>query len=619
MQSTSVISRVPAVNSKKDRFDALLNSLPERSGVYRMIDRKGDVLYVGKSRNLKARVSSYFRPAGLATKTMRLVSRTQDIQVTVTSSETEALLLEQSFIKNFKPPFNVLLRDDKSYPYIRFTDHQFPRIELHRGSTRGGGMYFGPFPSASAVRKSISILQRLFRLRPCKDTYFKNRSRPCLQHQIKRCSAPCVALIDEESYRDDIRLAEMFLNGKSKTILAELKTNMDRASENLQFEEAAHLRDQIHTLRQVQEDQYVHTASGNVDAFGIASNENTVCVQGMFIRDGRLLGDRTWFHTNELGFEESQVLSEFLGQYYFGDMMRDLPRAVVTLIEIEHREAIAGALSDQAGHIVEVTAHVRSSRARWQSMVQENAELSLAAYLRQQDNSLERMIDLQRSLDLDEMPERLECFDISHVSGEATMASCVVFDVNGPLKSDYRRYRIQGVELGDDYAALGQAIERRYKRIQSGEGKLPDLLVVDGGRGQVNKVRETLSDLLVDDLRILGISKGPGRKPDLDTVCDADLGKLKIEPTRSAMHLLQHMRDEAHRFAVQGHRARRQKARRKSDLDDIAGIGPKRKRQLLTHFGSVTAIKAASIEEMSKVPGVSKRLASEIYGAMHAS
>ena len=410
---------MPAAKSKNNRFDALLKSLPERSGVYRMIDRNDNVLYVGKSRNLKARVSSYFRPTGLATKTMRLVSRTRDIQVTLTSSETEALLLEQSFIKNYRPPFNVLLRDDKSYPYIHFTDHQFPKIELHRGSTRGGGMFFGPFPSASAVRKSISILQRLFRLRPCKDTYFKNRSRPCLQYQIKRCSAPCVAHIDEKSYRDDIRLAEMFLNGKSKTVLAELKSNMEAASASLQFEEAARLRDQIHTLRQVQEDQYVHTASGNVDAFGIASNENTVCVQGMFIRDGRLLGDRTWFHTNELGLEKPDLLTEFLGQYYFGDVARDLPRTVVTLIEIEHREALASALSEQAGRVVEVTAHVRSSRARWQSMVQENAELSLAAYLRQQDNILERMISLQQALNLDETPERLECFDISHVSGEA--------------------------------------------------------------------------------------------------------------------------------------------------------------------------------------------------------
>ncbi len=583
-----------------------------------MIDRHGDVLYVGKSRNLKARVSSYFRPTGLATKTMRLVSRTHDIQVTVTSSEIEALLLEQSFIKNFKPPFNVLLRDDKSYPYIHFTDHQFPRIELHRGSTRGSGKFFGPYPSAAAVRKSISILQRLFRLRPCKDTYFKNRSRPCLQHQIERCSAPCVALIDEESYRDDVRLAELFLNGKSKTVLAELKANMEEASTNLQFEEAARLRDQIHTLRQVQEDQYVHTASGDVDAFGIASNENTVCVQGMFIRDGRLLGDRTWYHTNTLGLEESDFMAEFLGQYYFGDVARDLPRMVVTLIEIGHREALAAALSEKAGRLIDVTTQVRSSRARWQSMVQENAEISLAAYLRQQDNNLERMIDLQRVLNLDDRPERLECFDISHVSGEATMASCVVFDANGPLKSDYRRYRIQGVELGDDYGALGQAVERRYKRIQSGEGNVPDVLVIDGGRGQVNRVQETLANLLIDDLRILGISKGPGRRPGLDTIWDVDLGKLEMDPTGSAMHLLQHLRDEAHRFAVEGHRARRQRTRRKSDLDEIAGIGPKRKRQLLTHFGSITAIKAASIEEMAKVPGVSKKLASEIYGVMHA-
>ena len=604
--------------SKKEKFDALLSSLPARSGVYRMIDKDANVLYVGKSRNLKARVASYFRPTGLATKTMRLVARTHDIQVTVTNSETEALLLEQTFIKTSRPPFNVLLRDDKSYPYIRFSNHDFPKIELHRGSKDVGGELFGPYPSAAAVRKSISILQRLFQLRPCKDSYFKNRSRPCLQHQIERCSAPCVGLIEPDKYQEDLRLASLFLKGKSQAILSELKTSMNTASSDLDFETAARIRDQIQNLRKVQEEQSVHTSTGDVDAFGVASNENNVCVHGMFIRDGRLLGHRNWFHNNELETNDSELIAQFLGQYYFGGVEREIPRTVLTLVDIDDRDTLATALSEKAGRLVEVTTQVRSTRARWQSMVQENAELSLASHVRSQENNLDRMLELQRSLNLEEVPSRLECFDISHSSGEATMASCVVFEADGPLKSDYRRYRIQDVESGDDYASLSQAVERRYQRIQAGEGKLPDVLIIDGGRGQINKVQAALSDLMVEGVRVLGISKGPGRRPGLETIWDCESGALDIEPTSGAMHLLQHIRDEAHRFAVEGHRARRQKTRRRSELDDVPGIGAKRKRSLLTHFGSVTAMKSASIDEMAKVPGISKRLASQLHGALHS-
>lgn len=604
--------------TRSNKFETLLESLPTRSGVYRMIDKTGNVLYVGKSRNLKARVASYFRPTGLATKVMRLVGRTQDIQVTITNSETEALLLEQTFIKTHHPPFNVLLRDDKSYPFIRFTDHIYPKIELHRGSKNVGGVLFGPYPSAAAVRNSISILQRLFHLRPCNDSYFKNRSRPCLQYQIKRCSAPCVDLIEPKKYQEDLRLASLFLNGKSQAILSELKECMNTAASNLNFESAARIRDQIQDLRRVQEEQSVHTSTGNVDTFGIASNESKVCIHGMFIRDGRLLGHRTWYHKNELGAEASTLLAQFLGQYYFGGVEREIPRTVLTLVEVDEQATMAEALSQKAGRLVEFTSHVRSTRARWQALVQENAELSLASHIRAEENNLDRMMDLQRCLDLEEIPRRLECFDISHSSGEATMASCVVFETNGPLKSDYRRYRIQNVESGDDYAALGQAVERRYRRIQAGEGKLPDVLVIDGGRGQINRVQSTLSNLMVEGVRILGISKGPGRRSGLETIWDCERQSvLDIDPTSGAMHLLQHLRDEAHRFAVEGHRARRQKTRRHSLLDDIPGIGAKRKRNLLAHFGSVTAIRSASVDEMAKVPGVSRNLALQLHGTLH--
>ncbi len=605
-------------SQRRERLQARLDSLPSRSGVYRMVDKSGLVIYVGKSRNLKTRVKSYFRPTGLATKTMRMVARTSDIQVTVTNSETEALLLEQTFIKTYKPTFNVLLRDDKSYPYILFTDHEFPRILLHRGSKNVRGRLFGPYPSAAAVRKSISLLQQLFRLRPCKDSFFKNRSRPCLEYQIKRCSAPCVGLVDTEEYGQDLRLAHLFLEGKSKSVLSELKEDMDRAAEKLEFEEASRLRDQIHHLRQVQEDQYVDTAHGDVDAFGVALNEHRTCVEGMFIRDGRLLGHRTWYPKNELGLEGPQLLSEFLAQYYLGGSNREVPRTVLTLVDLPDQKVLESALREKAGKSVEVTAQVRASRARWLSLVQENAELSLLSDVRKHENDVERMKALQQMLGLEEPPSRIECMDVSHSSGEETIASCVVFGESGPLKSDYRRYKIDGVVAGDDYAALGQAIERRYKRIQAGEGAVPSVLIIDGGRGQINKVRESLLRLNVENPRIIGISKGPGRKPGLETIWDVDSGELDVDSTSPGMHLIQHIRDEAHRFAIEGHRARRQRSRRKSQLDDVAGIGAKRKRQLLTHFGSITSIQAASTEELCKVPGISRKLADQIYGALHA-
>lgn len=550
---------------------------------------------------------------------MRLVERVRDIQFTVTESETEALLLEQSFIKREKPPFNVLLRDDKSYPYIHITEHEYPQIKRHRGRIHDRGTFYGPYPSTVAVRNSLSILQRVFQLRPCEDSMFKNRTRPCLQYQIKRCSAPCVGLIDPARYNQELRLATLFLEGKNQSLLNELKVKMQKLAESQQYEEAARLRDQIQDLRQVQEEQYVHKATGDVDAFAIATEDHHVCIQGMFIRNGILMGHRNWYPKNELQAHSASVLSSFVSQYYFGGGNRNIPRTVLTMKALEDGQVLADALTKKAGYKVEVTSQVRSARAKWQEMVEENTALALAAYVQSRKNESERIFELQQILDLDELPQRLECFDVSHTQGEATMASCVVFDSNGPVNSEYRRFRIKDVERGDDYAALYQAVERRFRRIQEEDGIVPDILIVDGGRGQINKVGELLLSYTDKEVVLLGIAKGPERKPVFDTVWRAGEGKVLLDPTSGAMHLLQHIRDEAHRFAVSGHRAARRRSRKQSELDDVAGIGPKRKRQLLTHFGSTASIRTASVAEIAKVPGINRKLADQIYEVFHAT
>jgi excinuclease ABC subunit C len=595
-----------------------LENLTTRPGVYRMLDSGGAILYVGKARNLKSRVTSYFRAAGMSAKTMALVARIADIEITVTSSETEALLLEQSLIKAHRPPYNIVLRDDKSYPYIALTDDpDYPRLTFHRGAKRKGMRYFGPYPSASAVRESLNILQKLFRIRPCEDSYFRNRTRPCLQHQIERCSAPCVRLIDKDDYASDVRHAVMFLEGRNQVILDEFKAAMDEAASRLEFERAAHIRDQIGQLRRVQEQQYVHTDAGEADVFAVAERSGVSCVQGLFLRGGRLLGQRTWFPKNELGVGQGELLEAFLGQYYFGGGERLIPRATLTNVELPGASALADALARTSGSRVEVASAVRSARARWVGLAQENARLALEAYLADRQNTFARFVELQDALGLDEMPERLECFDISHSSGEATVASCVVFDLSGPAKSDYRRFSITGVSPGDDYGALRDALRRRYARLKSGEGKLPDILVIDGGEGQLRQATAVLDELQVDGLTVLSIAKGTTRKAGFETIHLAGHGEIHLSPQCGAMHLLQHLRDEAHRFAISGHRSQRGRKRRVSELEGIRGVGPRRRRELIRHFGSVPAIRAASREEIAKVPGISLALADEIHAALH--
>ena len=605
----------------QSNFDSktFLPSLTRRPGVYRMLDSEGDVLYVGKARNLRNRVTSYFRASGLATKTIALMNKVDDIQVTVTASETEALLLEQSLIKADRPVYNVLFRDDKSYPYICLTEHTFPRLALHRGTKQQVGRYFGPYPSAGAVRESIQVLQKLFQLRSCEDGFYKNRSRPCLQHQIGRCSAPCVGRVESEDYAADVGLAQMFLEGRSRAVLQELKQRMESASKAREFEHAARYRDQIAQLRRIQENQYVHGESGEVDVFALAQDSSYTCVQGLFIRGGRVIGQRTWYPKNELDTPPGALLSSFVSQYYLASEGRVIPKLVLTSIPLDEEELVESVLAGRSGRKVSVTSKVRAQRARWLEMARDNAALSLTSYVAERRNVFSRFVDLQELLELEDMPKRLECFDISHTSGEATVASCVVFDTNGPLKSDYRRFNIEGVTAGDDYAAMEQALRRRYRRLKEGEAVLPDLLVIDGGQGQLGKAAGVLSELQVDDIGLIGVAKGPARKAGLEKILLYGQGELSVPATSGSMHLLQHIRDEAHRFAITGHRGRRAKNRRRSALDGIAGIGPKRKRELMAYFGSLATIKGASSEEIAKVPGISQKLADDIYGALHAA
>lgn len=594
-----------------------LKNLTRKPGVYRMLDGQGKVLYVGKARNLKNRVSSYFRASGLATKTMAMVAKINRIETTVTKSETEALLLEQSLIKNDRPPYNILLRDDKSYPFVHIsTQEEFPRLSFHRGLKKGAGKYFGPFPSAAAVRDSLNVLQRLFMVRQCEDSYFKNRSRPCLQHQIRRCSAPCVGHITQQDYAEDVELAILFLQGKSTDVLDQFKVKMDAAAQTLDYERAAKYRDQILQLRKIQERQYVHGAAGDVDVFGYAEEAGQNCVQGIFVRAGRVLGQRTYYNKNDLSLSAGEFLQAFVAQYYFASGQREIPKSILVSELSKDYEALAQALNEKAGRSVQLTQDVRGQRARWLSLAKDNASLNLRSHLADKSHMLARFQNLQDAIGLDEMPQRLECFDISHTMGEATVASCVVFDTNGPQNSLYRRFNIQAITGGDDYAAMEQALRRRYTRLIKGEGEMPDLLIIDGGLGQVRRALAVLAELQIDSIKTLGIAKGVERISGEERFFLGER-EIIIDGRSEAGHLLQHIRDEAHRFAITGHRAQRGKKRKQSELEQIAGVGPKRRRQLLLHFGSPAGVRGASIEELAKVPGISGNIADQIYSALH--
>lgn len=597
-----------------------LKSLTQRPGVYQMFDGEGQILYVGKAKNLKKRVSSYFRKTGLTAKTAALVRRIAQVDVTVTETETEALILEHNLIKQYHPPYNILMRDDKSYPYIFLSDRdQWPRLAFHRGPKKAKGTYFGPFPSVHAVRESMSFLQKTFRVRQCEDVFFKNRSRPCLQYQIKRCTAPCVDLVSAENYSADVDLTRLYLDGKGDKILKQLEVDMEKAADEMQFEKAAVHRDQIAALRQVQAQQMIEKGSGTIDVVAGAVSNGQACVHMLYVRQGRILGSRSYYPKAPLAEQVTELLDEFLPHLYLsGGGRPDLPKEILLNANIEGAEALTQALKDRVGRNIEIRDSVRGFRAKWLELAQRTAEQNLTAKLASKKTIEQRFESLRETLELEQTPQRLECFDISHSSGEAVVASCVVFDGNGALKSDYRRFNIEGITGGDDYAAMEQAIRRRYTRLMKGEGKLPDILLIDGGKGQIGIAKDVLSDLGVVGVMILGVAKGTSRKPGLETLILADRdNKVIARPQQAALHLIQQIRDEAHRFAITGHKARRDKKRRTSPLEGIPGVGPTRRRDLLKHFGGIVEVKKASVADLMKVANINKKVAEAIYSALY--
>lgn len=622
-------SETPVTCSEFDSA-AFLSGLSKSPGVYRMYGETDAILYVGKAKNLKARVSSYFSKSGLSVKTQSLVKKIARIEVTLTASETEALILEQNLIKELKPPYNILLRDDKSYPYIYLaTDKEFPSLSMKRVKTLGKvGRYFGPFPSSGSVRESLNLLEKLFKVRQCEESFYRNRSRPCLQYQIKRCKAPCVGAVSQEEYAQDVRHVEMFLQGKSPEIFQNLIRQMEQAAEQLEFEKAADLRDQIEHLRHVQESQSAESGRYDLDVVALKMASGTLVVSMLLIRKGRVLGHKNYFPKLPLDLSESDLMESFIAQYYLGQtsgagLQRDMPREVVLSCELVDKAVVEQAIFSAFGHKLKFSTKVKQAKTQWLKMAMMNAENALSTHLADKQQMFHRFDALAELLALPSRPKRMECFDISHSSGEKTVGSCVVFNENGPMKSDYRYFNIEGIEPGDDYAAMRQTLERRYRNLKAGDDKWPDLVIVDGGKGQLNLAIDVFEQLGLSQLKVIGVAKGVTRKPGFETLLvpqiDKSLKAIDCDSDNPGLHLIQQIRDEAHRFAITGHRARRDKSRKQSQLENIEGVGAKRRKALLQYFGSVANIKTASVNEIAKVSGVSEKLAEHIYLALHSA
>jgi excinuclease ABC subunit C len=596
-------------------FDAgaFLRTVPETPGVYRMIDNDEHVLYVGKAKNLKRRVSSYFRSRQSSARIAMMVGKIARVDITPTRSEAEALILENNLIKSLAPRYNILFRDDKSYPYVELSGDAFPRLAFHRGAFKKGGRYFGPFPSAYAVRESIQLLQKTFRLRTCENSVFQNRSRPCLLAQIKRCSAPCVAEIDRDAYGADARLASRFLDGQASEVIDDLSARMQAAAGRLAFEEAAACRDRIRVLQTVLHRQFADSRKDeDVDIIASVEAGGLICVNIAMVRGGRHLGDRPQFPSGAQTLDAGDGLTAFVEQHY---AVHPLPaRLLIALDPAPVREA----LSEIAEHPPLLARPRHAAEKAWMEMAEKNARLAIESRLRDTSRAGERLRALSDALDLPDIPARIECFDISHTMGEATVASCVVC-IDGAMKhGEYRRYNIGGVTPGDDFAAMRQALERRYARVAEGEGVCPDLILIDGGRGQVSAAAAVLSEFGLDAVNIVGVAKGEGRKPGLETLIFPDeREELALGGQSPALHLVIEIRDEAHRFAITGHRARRGKARLGSKLEDIPGVGPVRRRALLSAFGGLDGVRAAAIEDLCRVDGVNRKLAEQIYSTLH--
>ncbi|MDE0157151.1 MAG: excinuclease ABC subunit UvrC [Gammaproteobacteria bacterium] len=597
-----------------------LEKMTHHPGVYRMLDADGTLIYVGKAKDLKKRVASYFGKKPDSPKTRALIRQIRDVDVTVTRTEAEALLLESNLIKQHKPRYNVVLRDDKSYPYLYLsTDNEFPRLSFYRGAKSGAGQYFGPYPSAKSARRTLNLTQKLFRIRQCDDNFFRNRSRPCLQYQIKRCTAPCVGLVSPGDYREDVKHTVMFLEGRNEEVIRELTAPMQKAADGLDYERAAQYRDQIISLRKIQENQYITAPRGELDIVACYMEGGYACVQVFFIRGGLNLGNKAFFpgHTGEL--TEAQVLNAFLPQYYLtGSRNRPAPGEILVSHPVADAETLMTLLSERRGKSVRLRQRHRSERRKWVEMALNNAEIALRTRLSSRDDYVSRFENLQGSLGLNEPVERIECFDVSHTSGEATVAACVVFNHGGAVKTDYRKFNIKDAPAGDDYAAISQAFNRRYSRIKKEEGKLPDLILIDGGKGQVGSIRAVAEELQLDEVTLLGVAKGKARKPGMERLVFSD-GKTEasLAPDSPALHLIQEIRDEAHRFAVTGHRQQRNRKRSRSVLEDVEGVGSKRRRELIRYFGGLQGVSRAGVEELARAPGISHNLAKKIYASFH--
>lgn len=644
-----------------DKFDAksFLKTLTTHPGVYQMENATGEILYVGKASNLKNRVSSYFTKQSSGIKTQTLVQQIAHITVTITANESEALLLENSLIKKFKPKYNILLRDDKSYPYLFVsTEEQFPRIEFYRAKKRSKkGLYFGPYPNAAAVKETLYTLQKIFKIRACSPVFFSHRSRPCLQYQIHRCSAPCVNYINPEEYRIAINSAIQFLQGKNQTLITDLEKRMEEASLHLHFEQAAHYRDQIINLQQIQAKKQVLAETEDLDILAVSFHQGMACIHQMQIRAGQAQGGRNFYpsvpaswcedemslltsskerrDSDEESAEDrmsvsegeegsklisSSILEAFITQYYLStDHEKEIPATFILSQELPHTETLEKVLSQLRGKKCTVTHRVRSIRSEWLQTAIQNSEIALQAHIGSHSTLKQRFKALQVALNLPELPHYLECFDISHTSGEATVASCVIFDQNGPKKNQYRHFNIHGIQPGDDYAAMRQALLRRYSQLQKDEAILPDVLFIDGGKGQVKQAMEVLAQLNITEILCIGIAKGSARKPGLETLIlmNADQKTMTLESDSPALHLIQHIRDESHRFAVLGHTRQRDKKRIVSVLEAIEGIGAKRRQALYRRFGGLQEVKKAHVDAIAKVPGISKALAEKIYQALH--
>ena len=599
-------------------FDSkdFLKKVTELPGVYQMFDAQGDVIYVGKARNLKKRLASYFTKSKLPVKTQSLVSNIADINVITTNTENEALILENRLIKEYRPRYNILLRDDKSYPYIHLTSHEFPRLVYHRGAKKGGGKFFGPFSSPKSVAETLRHLQRIFKIRQCSDSYFANRSRPCLQFQIGRCSAPCVKEISKDKYQQSIDNAVLFLEGKNSYLIDKLVQEMEGQSNSLDFESAAQTRDMIAQLRHVLERQVVEGAKGDLDIVALERGAGITILQVFFIRNGQNQGTASFTPKVPADTEDGELISSFISQYY---QDKDIPNEIVVSHFPDDREILEAALSEEKGKEVKVLRQVRSNKREWLEFAIKNARNTLSTHINSKANMEARYQSLMEALKLGKVPKRMECFDISHTMGEDTVASCVVFDSNGPLNSAYRKFNIKGITPGDDYAAMEQAIHRRYSRVVKEKGGIPDILLIDGGKGQLGKAVEVVNELQLQQMLIVGIAKGEGRRPGLEKIIIPSINQEFMLPSTSmALHLLQHIRDEAHRFALAGHRGKRAKKKTRSVLEDIPGLGPKRRQLLLKQFGGLQGLSKAGIADIQKVKGISKEMAQEVYAMFHS-